>query len=50
MIAHNRQARRDMKVRRAESRGDFDEARALFHEYGASRDVDVGRQRHPWRS
>ena len=33
-----------MKVHKAESRGDFDEARVLFREYGASLDVDLGFQ------
>jgi putative acetyltransferase len=44
MIAHNRQAHHDMKVHKAESRGDFDEVRLLFHEYGASLDVDLSFQ------
>jgi hypothetical protein len=30
-----------MKVHKAESRGDFDEARVLFREYGASLDIDL---------
>jgi len=31
-----------MKVHKAESRGDFDEARVLFREYGASLDIVSG--------
>jgi ribosomal protein S18 acetylase RimI-like enzyme len=30
-----------MKVHKADSRGDFDEARVLFREYGASLDIDL---------
>lgn len=33
-----------MKVHKAESRGDFDEVRVLFHEYGASLDIDLSFQ------
>src|SRR5260221_4982431 len=40
-MAPTRSRRHDAKVHKAESDCDFDEVSALFHEYGASLDVDL---------
>jgi putative acetyltransferase len=43
-VALHPSERHEMKLHKAESRAEFDEARVLFCEYGASLDVDLGFQ------